>query len=140
MKVVGGDFFLDGGTVYVDIQVAGVVTRFQLDYSLPWDGRPRYISETANGGTRKVAIGSEEEKQICFVVRNCLELAYGTDAVLNALETSQARKLAWEDYCARQGSLFISLAGYHDPYPLPFDGIWLAAFDFLEKAYLEGKC
>ncbi len=140
MKIVEANIFRDGGTVYVDIEECGAVTRFQLDYSLPWDGRPRSISVSANGETRNIAIGSEEERAVCNGIRRCLESVYGIDAVRNALESSQAREIAWEVHCASQEGLLVSSAGYNDPYPLPFDDIWFIAFDFVEKAYREGKC
>jgi hypothetical protein len=139
MKIVGADAYWDGGTVCVDIEEKTTVTRFELDHSLPWDGRPRHISISANGETRKIPIGSEEERGVCFKIRGCLEKEYGADAVCDALETSHARKVAWDDHCAKQESLLVSPTGYNDPHPLPFDGFWLLVFDFVEKAYFEGK-
>jgi len=138
MKLVRAGSFLDGGTVYVEIEHEGQVSEFMLDYSLPWDNRPRYISVVEKDSRRDVAIGSEEEKNICKSIRGLLEEKYGEAIVRMALETADARKAAWEEHCAKQ-SLFVSLEGYDDPHPLPFIGIWSVAYRFLEKAWREGK-
>jgi hypothetical protein len=139
MRIVNADMILDGGTVIVKARKGVAVVRFQLDYSLPWDGRPRKISVTKFGRTRIIPIGSEEENDICNSIKECLEKRYGRDVVHQALESSQARKEAWEEWCARQEGPFVSSDDYEEPYPLPFDGIWFSVFDFVEKSYREGK-
>ena len=161
MKIVYAGSARDGGTVEIVAEVDGARTRFVLDYSLPWDGRPRYISvwrssddkdtsshdnDTDNwhsppivGQKRTVPIGSDEEIEICSRIRGCLEDEYGHRTVDDALKNSRARKQAWDDFRASQKGLIVNSAEYEDPYPLPFEGIWLSVFDFIEKAHREGK-
>lgn len=87
----------------------------------------------------KLLLDQKKKKRSAAESGGCLEKAYGTEVVQTALDTSRASLLAWQKHCARQKGSFISLAGYDDPYPVPFDGVWLTAFMFLEKAHREGK-
>ena len=137
MRIVEADFYLDGGTVYVDIEDQGSVTRLLLGYKLPWDGRPRHIFKTEDGNTRRILIGTEEEREACLTVKTLLEQEYGESVVREALEHEPAREVAWQAHCAKQ--LFRSTEGYKDPYPLPFRGQWTMVYDFVEKARREGK-
>ena len=113
--------------------------RLMLDYSLPWDGRPRHITVIESGKTRLLPIGSEEERATCFAVRRLLEQEFGEISVCEALKHEDARRVAWERHCAKQDSLFVSTEGYADPYPLRFSGLWLTVYDFVEKSHREGK-
>ena len=153
MKIVDANSLRDGGTVEIIAKEDGAITRFVLDFSLPWDGRPRQISvwrssednytphwsSSEDGEKRTVPVGSDEETEICSRIRGCLEVEYGHATVDDALKNSPARKQAWDAFLTSQEGLFVNPAEFEDPYPLPFDGIWLNVFNFIEKAYREGK-
>ena len=137
--IVGADACFDGGTVWVITLGWRGFARYELDYSLPMDGRPRYITVHRFFKSRRIPIDSDEEKKTCAKIRRSLERRYGQDAVKSALESSEARREAFENWFASQDDPFISQSDYEDPYPLPFDGDWALVFDFVEKAYREGK-
>ena len=153
MQIVDAQALRDGGTVEVTAHVDGVSKRFVLDYSLPWDGRPRHISvwcanadidtsgwwSAAGGEKRVVPIGSDEEAEICSSLMQCLADQYGRDAVDDALRNAYARKQAWDTFRARQQGRLVDPADFDDPHPLPFEGMWIFVFDFIEKACREGK-
>ena len=141
-SILFADFYLDGGTAIVSVEEGGLETQYELDYSLPWDGRPRHITVERLGQRRTVPIGSPEEKEICRTIRSCLEDAYSVAEVASALETSEARQRAQDEYRAkkaREGEILIDYKDFEDPYPVPFDEQWLLVFFFVEKAYREGK-
>ena len=139
MKIVEADLCFDGGTVSVVMQEGGTETRYEMDYSLPWDGRPRSVSVTVGGKTRYLAVGSDEESEICSNIKRRLEDKYGREAVRHALEVSEDREEAYAQWRADQEGPLVNPADWDDPHPLPFEGIWLRVFDFVEKAYRERK-
>jgi len=53
----------DGGTTFVVVEEPEVgQTTYTFDYSLPWDGRARYITEqTADGSSKKLSINGPKE-------------------------------------------------------------------------------
>lgn len=137
--ILGADVLLDGGTVHVSTLGWQGFARYELDYSLPLDGRPRYISVRKFGRTKRIPIGSDEEKEICASIQRNLERRFGRRTVISALESSEARREAFEKWCSSQEESFVNLSNYEDPYPLPFDGYWAIVFYFVEKAHREGK-
>ncbi len=139
MRVIRADTYWDGGTVFLEIEDQGVVTRLELDYMVPWDGRPRNVTITDGGTTRVLPVGSKEERDACLTVRRLLEQEYGEISVRESLEHQRAREVAWKSHLAKPHSPFVSQERYSDPHPLPFRGLWLTVYDFVEKAHREGK-
>lgn len=139
MKIIDADAYLDGGTSFVVIDDDGVSTRFELDYSLPRDGRPRHVTVSTDHEKRVLAIGSKEETDACSRIKALLEEEYGATAVRDALNNAPAREIAMKQHFASQGGPLVSLAGFNDPHPLPFDTHWFFVFYFVRNAVREGK-
>ena len=80
-EIVFADFDLDGGSTNVMLERQEGLIYVHLDYSLPWDGRPRQITIREHESERVLQIGSLEEKGICETVRAVLNEEFGVEAV-----------------------------------------------------------
>lgn len=70
MKIVGAGGYRDGGTTYVSIDKGNNrIVEYQIDYSLPHDGRPRKVGRVyRNESVSEYEIGSEQERRVCDLV------------------------------------------------------------------------
>lgn len=73
----------DGGTTFVVVEKreVGQVT-YTFDYSLPWDGRARYITEhIADGSSKILPINGPQEIAACELIRALLVGEFGESLV-----------------------------------------------------------
>ena len=73
----------DGGTTFVVVEKpdVGQIT-YTFDYSLPWDGRVRYITEhTADDFSTKLPINGPQELAACQLIRALLVAEFGESLV-----------------------------------------------------------
>ncbi|MHA1995788.1 MAG: hypothetical protein ACW97Z_14670 [Candidatus Hodarchaeales archaeon] len=79
MELKDAESLLDGGTTSLKVVERGKSKFITIDYSLPMDGRPRYVylGKTLFSRGKQLEINSEEEKQIAFWVKDQLISLFG---------------------------------------------------------------
>ncbi|PWI48061.1 hypothetical protein CEE45_08535 [Candidatus Heimdallarchaeota archaeon B3_Heim] len=79
MELKDAESLLDGGTTSLKVVEKGIAKFITIDYSLPMDGRPRYIylGKTLFSRGKQLEINSEGEKKIVFWVKDQLISLFG---------------------------------------------------------------
>ena len=114
VKIIEATTLRDGGTTIVTMEDGGVVRDITFEYTLPWDGRTRYVYVSDHNSSwvrgKRLAINSPEEIRILGDVRTAAEERYGLEIV--------------EDF-------------YNHPEGNPGEGMWSYVFNFLRIAAME---
>lgn len=88
MKLQDAEALLDGGTTCLTV-IDGLETiHITLDYSLPWDGRKRYVYKgiTQFSTETQLKIGSAEERKIIKWLEEELNEKFGATQVQSFLD------------------------------------------------------
>jgi hypothetical protein len=114
MHILNADTLRDGGTTCVSLEDGQQVQHVTFDYSLPRDGRTRYVYVSnvpfdCNESNR-LDLGSEEEGQIIEVIHKAAIQTYGISVVETFLR---------------------------NPSVNPGEGLWFYVFNFLRIAAAE---
>jgi hypothetical protein len=88
MRLKDAETLLDGGTTCLTVLDGVKKMYITIDYSLPMDGRPRYvyIGKTQFAQANQLEINSIREKQIANWLRNELIAKYGEMRVQDFIE------------------------------------------------------
>ena len=79
MELKDAESLLDGGTTSLKLVQKGKFKFITIDYSLPMDGRPRYVfsGKTLFSREKQLEMNSEEEKRMAFWVKDQLVSLFG---------------------------------------------------------------
>jgi hypothetical protein len=114
MHILDADTLRDGGTTCVSLEDDQQVQHVTFDYSLPQDGRTRYVYVSNApfdcSEQNRLGPGSKEEGQIISIIHNAAIQAYGESVVEEFLR---------------------------DPSANPGEGLWFYVFNFLRIAAVE---
>ena len=90
IEIVGANMYRDGGTTFVFLKENEKAFMVEFDHKLPNNGRKRVITKTESGVRKEYTIGSNEEKEVCLLIKNLLSKQYGdkmvTDYLSNKIE------------------------------------------------------
>lgn len=78
----------DGETTLITVIREGKQETFTIDYSLPWDGRTRYVFQGEAFQKKedsKLEVGGEEERQFYCDLKSAIEEKYGKEIADSAI-------------------------------------------------------
>jgi hypothetical protein len=87
MRLTDAMAFRDGGTTSITV-AHGIFSRvsYTIDYSLPWDGRERYVSKGkpfAKDESQRLEVGGEEEARLHRWLTEALNRKFSATVVLD---------------------------------------------------------
>ena len=118
IEIVDGFSILDGGTTGLTLYRNGCRESYVFDYSLPDDGRLRFITHTAKAD-RKLAPDGAEERQLYLDLRQSLDEEYGKSCVDDIFRDPCAFTIE-EPWCS--AVLFLNLMQKEREWCQPFFG------------------
>lgn len=104
MKIIRSGSYRDGGTTYVALDKGNKrEVEYQIDYSLPHNGRPRHVGRVyRDGNVSEYEIGSEQERKVCNLIRQLAEEKLGKDFMVKFLagEEGYPDNEIWSGVCS----------------------------------------
>lgn len=93
MRIIDAMTLRDGGTTCVTVEDNGVVKHVTFDYSLPWDGRDRYIyiskSKFGLDESDRLVQNSDEEIRMIYAIREAALEKFGPTTVETLFNNSE---------------------------------------------------